>query len=240
MPLIRSRSPVRARHLRAAGQPSTISCETQEQTRGGAYRSIRCHARAVGARDELDDLAVRDDGRLVHERVVRKELLAAALVANQELTVHKVMAADLAVAEQLIKLAERPAPGWTRKRIQTEVSTRTIRLPSASMRPRLPAGVELGRPRLLPAKRSQPFVGPLPHQGLESQADRISVTPGATYGSRLSQEALIDVKRLLHAIPFCPFSVWHFLLASLAASSRASLTRVSRAAAQPSKAHPRR
>jgi len=32
---------------------------------------------------------------------------------------------------------------------------------------------------------------------------RISVTAGATYGSRLFQESFIDVKRLLHAIQCC-------------------------------------
>ena len=59
---------------------------------------------------KLDDLAVRHDGRLVHERVVRKKLLAAALVANQKFTVHKVMAADLAAAKQLVKLASERRP----------------------------------------------------------------------------------------------------------------------------------
>ena len=59
---------------------------------------------------ELDDLAVRHDGRLVHERVVRKKLLAAALIANQKFTVHKVVAADLAAAKQLVKLASERRP----------------------------------------------------------------------------------------------------------------------------------
>ena len=63
-----------------------------------------------------------------------------------------------------------------------------------------PSAPNVGRPRFLPAKCPQPLIGALTDQGLEPEADRIRVTPGATDGSRLSQEVLIDVKRLLHAI----------------------------------------
>jgi len=63
-----------------------------------------------------------------------------------------------------------------------------------------PSARNVGRPRLRPAKCPQSLICALTHQGLEPKADRIRVTPGATDGSRLSQEGLIDVKRLLHAI----------------------------------------
>ena len=63
-----------------------------------------------------------------------------------------------------------------------------------------PPAPNVGRPRLLPPKCPQPLVGALAYQGFEPEADRISVAPGATDGSRLSQKVLIDVESLLHAI----------------------------------------
>lgn len=54
--------------------------------------------------DELDDLAVRHDWRLMHLLVVRQQLLPSSLVPDQEFAVNELMAADLVAAQEPIQL----------------------------------------------------------------------------------------------------------------------------------------
>ena len=75
------------RHVRYQGRREKVRIDPSDAT-----------AMKPALADELDDLAVRYDGHLIHECIVCEELFAAALVTNQKFTEHEVMAADLALA----------------------------------------------------------------------------------------------------------------------------------------------
>ena len=83
--------------------------------------------------DELHDFVMGHDRRLVHQGVVGKQLVTGALIPDQKLAEDEIVSADLASRTEVLRVQRRTARSDGR-RIQTDVSTRTIRPPAWRLR----------------------------------------------------------------------------------------------------------
>lgn len=64
--------------------------------------------------------------------------------------------------------------------------------------------------RLGPAKRTQTLVRPMPHQGLETEPDRVGICLRSRRRLGVAQEALVDMKCLLHTDDYA-INVWPYV-----------------------------
>ena len=206
-----SRPRFRARAQRPAGarRRSRARGVRPRPTPAGVRRSSQRRGHQAALLHERHDFRVGDRGRPMHDGKVVPQRAAAGRVAisNSAGPAKSCPLTSPRLRRSSSACAYGPRP--VRKRIQTDVSTSTIRLPivSTSAVRRPPAGAarptcvapcreaHAGARRLLPRERLQPT----PH--------RLGVGAGARGHSRLPEERLVDMQRLLHAIRSA-ISVW--------------------------------
>jgi hypothetical protein len=162
----------------------------------------------VSCANEFDDVNVRNSARLAYALIGSQKLPAAAAIADQKFSIDQFVPGNLVESQESLQLGcvrRRLA----RNRIQTDVSTRTIKplcvwwtaCHDASARP-----VHEARCREEPASARKRHVALAPR----AQPDGVRIGGGAASCLGLIEEFIIDIQCLLHTYDSA-INVWLYL-----------------------------